>query len=158
MASLNKVSLLGRVGKDPEIRNTQSGECIASFSIATGGDKYKDQQGNQQISDTQWHNCTAFKGLANVVANYVHKGTQIYIDGKIKYGKYTSKDGVEKTATKIIVDNLILLGSKNENTFANNTNNDLPTSLPNTLANTSQTNNQIHVETAPIDDVNDIPF
>lgn len=149
MASLNKVSLLGRVGKDPEVRNSQNGSVV-SFSLATGGDKYKDKQGNPQVSETQWHNCVAFGNLAKIIDDYVFKGSQIYIDGKLKYEKYTSKDGVEKTATKIIVDNVILLGSKNENEPTNYTHNALPTNMP--------TNNILQVENTSSDEANDIPF
>lgn len=128
MASLNKISLLGRVGNDPDVRYSPQNpdEPIASFSIATGGDKYKDKNGQEQVTETQWHNCTAFKGLGKVVANYVKKGTQIYVDGKMRYEKYTDKNGVEKTTAKVIVDNVILLGSKNDNANNANLNNGMP--------------------------------
>lgn len=162
MASLNKVSLLGRVGKDPEIRYSPQDpdQIVVSFSIATGGEKYTDKNGQQQVSETQWHNCTAFKGIAKVISQYVFKGSQIYIDGKIKYEKYTAKDGVEKTATKIIIDNLILCGSKNENSANNNFSaNNLQVSSPaNYIAPQQQNNNFVGGGNGGYNDPSDIPF
>lgn len=166
MASLNKVSLLGRVGKDPEIRYSPQDpdQIVVSFSIATGGEKYTDKNGQQQISETQWHNCTAFKGIAKVISQYVFKGSQIYIDGKLKYEKYTSKDGVEKTATKIIVDNVILCGSKNENSAnhnefqaVNNTANYI-TPQQNYNNNNNNNNNFAGAANGGYNDPADIPF
>lgn len=112
MASLNKVQLIGRLGKDPEIRFSPKNpdEAIASFSLATGGEKFKDK-----ITETVWHSCTAFGNTAKVVQNYIKKGQQIFVEGSIKYEKYNDKNGVEKIATKIIVKQLVMLGSKNDN-------------------------------------------
>ena len=112
MASLNKVQLIGRLGKDPEIRFSPKNpdEAIASFSLATGGEKFKDK-----ITETVWHNCTAFGTTTKVVQNYIKKGQQIFVEGMIKYEKYNDKNGVEKIATKIIVKQLVMLGSKNDN-------------------------------------------
>lgn len=112
MASLNKVQLIGRLGKDPEIRFSPKNpdEPVASFSLATGGEKFKDK-----ITETVWHSCTAFGNTAKVVQNYIKKGQQIFVEGMIKYEKYNDKNGVEKVATKIIVKQLVMLGSKNDN-------------------------------------------
>lgn len=118
MASLNKVQLIGRLGKDPEIRFSPKNpdEAIASFSLATGGEKFKDKiTGAERQTETEWHNCTAFGNTAKVVQNYIKKGQQVFIEGNIKYEKYNDKNGVEKIATKIIVKQLVMLGSKNDN-------------------------------------------
>lgn len=118
MASLNKVQLIGRLGKDPEIRFSPAkpDEPIASFSIATGGEKFKDKiTGAERQTETEWHNCTAFGATAKVVQNYIKKGNQIYVEGKIKSEKYNDINGVEKTSIKIIVNQLVMLGSKADN-------------------------------------------
>lgn len=119
MSSLNKVMLIGRVGKDPEIRNTGNGKPIASFSVATS-ETWKDKNTGEKREKTEWHNITCFnEGLCRVIENYVKKGNQIYIEGSLATEKYTDKNGVEKYATKIILQNfngnIILLGSKSDN-------------------------------------------
>lgn len=119
MSSLNKVTLIGRVGKDPEIRYAGNGKPIASFSLATS-ENWKDKQG-QKHEKTEWHNITCFnEALCRVIEHYVKKGSQIYIEGKLVTEKYTDKSGVEKYATKIVLQNfdgkLVLLGGKSDNT------------------------------------------
>jgi len=110
--SVNKIILVGFAGKDSESRATQSGDAISAFSIATT-EKYKDRTGNLK-EETTWHNCVCFGALAEVANKYVKKGTQVYVEGKIKVNKYTDKAGVEKTSTNIVVSSLQLLGSKQE--------------------------------------------
>ncbi len=108
---VNKVLLLGNVGKDPEIRATQGGMTIATFSLATA-DRQKDQQGNWQ-DKTEWHNLVAFARTAEVVRDYVKKGTQLFIEGKIQTRSWDDKEsGQKKHRTEILVNELTLLGSK----------------------------------------------
>ena len=102
MSSLNKVLIIGRVGRDPETRYTQTGQTVASFSVATD-ESYKDKQGNK-VDAVEWHNVTAFGKTAEFVSNYLSKGRLVYVEGKIKTEKYTDKQGVEKYATKILAD------------------------------------------------------
>jgi single-strand DNA-binding protein len=109
--SVNKVILVGRVGKDTESRAMPSGESIAIFSLATS-EKFKDKQSGQYRESTEWHNISCFGGIADVANKYVKKGSQVYVEGKIKTNKYTDKAGVEKYVTNIIVSSLQLLGSK----------------------------------------------
>lgn len=106
-STVNKVSLLGNVGKDPEIRTSQSGTQVATFSLAT-------QRKVKENVTTQWHNCVVFGKLAEIVQKYVVKGSKLYVDGTIDYSQYLS-DGVTKYVTKIIVNELSLLSSKNDN-------------------------------------------
>jgi single-strand DNA-binding protein len=108
--SVNKVILVGHVGKSPEHRVFGSGESVTSFSLATS-EKYKDKSGEYRES-TEWHNITCFGKLSEIANKYVTKGTQVYIEGKIKTNKYTDKAGVEKYVTNIVVSSLQLLGSK----------------------------------------------
>ncbi len=106
---VNKVILLGNVGKDPEIRATQGGMTIASFSLATA-DRQKDQSG-QYVDKTEWHNMVAFQRTAEVVRDYVKKGTQVMIEGKIQTRSWDDKEsGQKKFRTEILINDLTLLG------------------------------------------------
>ena len=106
---INKVCLLGHVGKDPEIRATQGGMTIASFSLATA-DRQKDASGNY-VDRTEWHNIVTFQKTAEVVRDYVKKGTQLHIEGKIQTRSWDDKDsGQKKYKTEILVNDLTLLG------------------------------------------------
>jgi len=108
---VNKVLLLGNVGKDPEIRATAGGMTIASFTLATA-DRAKDAQGNW-ADKTEWHNLVAFQRTAEVVRDYVKKGTQLFIEGKIQTRSWDDKEsGQKKYRTEILVNELTLLGSK----------------------------------------------
>lgn len=108
MSSVNKVILIGRVGQDPEIKDTNSGIKIANFSLATS-EKYKDEE------KTQWHRCVAFGKLTGVIESYVKKGDLLYIEGTINYESW-EKDGETKYATKIKVWSIQMLGSKSSPT------------------------------------------
>lgn len=116
MSSVNKAILIGHVGKDPEIRFMADGKAIASFSIATS-ENWKDKNGEKQVK-TDWHNITIFGKLAEIVQQYVKKGQLLYVEGKITTDKYTDKSGVEKYSTKIIVDQMQMLGGKQDGTQA----------------------------------------
>lgn len=108
---VNKVLLLGNVGKDPEIRATASGMTVASFSLATA-DRAKDAQGNW-ADKTEWHNLVCFQRTAEIVRDYVKKGTQLFIEGKIQTRSWDDKEsGQKKYRTEILVNELTLLGSK----------------------------------------------
>ena len=102
MASVNRAIIIGRMGRDPEVRHTQSGQVVASFSVATD-ESYKDKSGNK-VESTEWHNVTAFGKTAEFVASYLSKCRLVYVEGKIRTEKYTDKQGVEKYATKILAD------------------------------------------------------
>jgi len=110
---VNKVILLGNVGKDPEIRTTQGGMTVASFSLATA-ERAKDQTGNW-TDKTEWHNLVAFQRTAEIVRDYVKKGTQLYIEGKIQTRSWDDKEsGQKKYRTEILVNDLQLLGGRGE--------------------------------------------
>ena len=110
---VNKVILLGNVGKDPEIRTTQGGMNVASFSLATA-ERTKDQTGNW-TDKTEWHNLVAFGRTAEIVRDYVKKGTQLYVEGKIQTRSWDDKEsGQKKYRTEIIVNEMNLLGGRGE--------------------------------------------
>lgn len=109
---LNKVILIGRLGRDPETRFMPNGEAVCNFSVATS-EKYTDKNGQRQ-EDTEWHNVTMYRKLAEIAGKYLTKGSQVYIEGKIKSRKYTDKNGVECTAYDIIANELKMLGGNTQ--------------------------------------------
>jgi single-strand DNA-binding protein len=111
--SVNKVFLLGNVGKDPEIRSTGGGTAVANFTLATS-DRFQDQQGNWQ-DRTEWHNLVAFKRTAEIVRDYVKKGSKLYIEGKIQTRSWDDKEtGAKRYRTEIIVNDLTLLSGRDD--------------------------------------------
>ena len=114
MASVNKVILLGNCGRDPEMRYMASGQPVASVSIATSS-RRKDKNTGEMVEDTQWHRVTFYERLAEIVGEYVKKGSPIYVEGRLKYGKYTDQSGVERYTTDIIATELQLLGGRDNN-------------------------------------------
>ena len=121
--SLNKVQLIGNVGKDPEIRSTQDGREIATFSIATT-DSWKDKNTGERKDKTEWHRIVVFsQGLVGIIKNYVKKGSKLYIEGQLQTRKWTDKDGVEKYTTEVVLQNynstLQMLDSKGKDSNEN---------------------------------------
>lgn len=110
MASVNKVILVGNLGRDPEIRYLPSGDAVANITIATSS-KYKGKDGNM-VEETEWHRVTFFGKLAEIAGQYLKKGRPVYVEGRIKTRKYTDKDGVEKFATDIIANEMQMLGGR----------------------------------------------
>lgn len=112
MAAVNRVIILGNLGKDPETRYTQGGDAVASMSVATT-EKWKDKEGVKQ-EKTEWHRIVLFGRIAEVAGEYLKKGSQCYIEGKLQTRKYTDKEGAEKYVTEIVGERLQLLGSKSD--------------------------------------------
>jgi single-strand DNA-binding protein len=110
--SVNKVILVGNLGKDPEVRHTPSGVAVANFSLATS-ESYKDKDGNRQ-EKTEWHNVVAWRQLAEICGQYLHKGKQVYIEGKLTTRKWQDRDGVDRYTTEIVADQMQMLGSAND--------------------------------------------
>jgi len=119
--SVNKVILLGNVGKDPEMRSTGGGTLVANFTLATS-DRQKDAQGNWQ-DRTEWHNLVAFTRLAEIVRDYVKKGSKLYIEGKIQTRSWDDKDsGAKRYRTEIIVNDISLLSGREEGSSSRSSN------------------------------------
>lgn len=140
MASLNKVQLLGHLGKDPETKTFDNGGSVTSFTLATQ-DSYFDKASNQRVAlPTQWHNVRiGMPAIGKVAQTYLKKGSQVFIEGTINYRKYQDSTGADRFFTEISVTNMILIGSKasadggpvqasaaQNGTFDPNTDNDLP--------------------------------
>lgn len=110
MASVNKVIIVGNLGRDPEIRYMPSGDAIANIAVATSFRK-KDPNTGEQKEFTEWHRVSFFGRLAEIVGQYLKKGSSVYIEGRLQTRKYTDKDGIEKYATDIIAENMQMLNS-----------------------------------------------
>ncbi|EGK03284.1 single-stranded DNA-binding protein [Dysgonomonas mossii] len=120
--SVNKVILVGHVGKDPDVKHFDNGTVVASFSLATTEKGYTAQNGTTIPDRTEWHNIVCWRGLAKVAEQYVKKGSQLYIEGKIRSRSYDDASGVKRYITEIYVDNLELLGGKqNQNSESEQT-------------------------------------
>ena len=110
--SLNKVMLIGNLGRDPELKSTPSGQSVARFSVATT-ETWKNQSGEKQ-SKTEWHNIVVWGKQAEIAEKYLRKGKQVMIEGRIQYREYTDQAGVKKTACDIRCDNFVMLGRADE--------------------------------------------
>lgn len=109
MSSLNKVILIGNLGRDPEVRYMPNGEAVCNFSIATS-EVWNDRNNGQRQERTEWHNITLYRRLAEVAGQYLRKGSSVYIEGRIQSRKYAGKDGIERTAYDIIGSEMKMLG------------------------------------------------
>lgn len=110
---INKVILIGNIGKDPEIKYTKDQFAITNFSIATS-ESWKDKTSGDTVEKTEWHNITMFGKLAEIASQYVKKGQRLYIEGKLKTDKFKDKDGIERYKTSIIANEMQILSSKDK--------------------------------------------
>lgn len=111
---LNRVTLIGNVGKDPDVRYLDSGVCVAQLSLATTAKGYTTQNGQQVAERTEWHTLVAWRGLAQTIEKYVHKGDKLYAEGELRYRTYEGQDGLRRDVTEIYLENIEMLGSKGE--------------------------------------------
>ncbi|MBP3353405.1 MAG: single-stranded DNA-binding protein [Bacteroidales bacterium] len=137
--SINKVILVGNVGKDPEVRYVETNVCVANFPLATSERGYTSRSGAQIPERTEWHNIVLWRGLAEVAEKYVKKGTQLYIEGKLRTRSWTDSNNVVRYTTEIYADNMEILSRRD-------TNNSQPAQA------------QPAVETPIVDESNDLPF
>ncbi len=118
MSGVNKVILVGRLGKDPEVRNLDNGATVANFTIATS-ESYKDKTTGEKKEITEWHNIVLWRGLAEISQKYLHKGDLVYIEGKLRTRSW-EKEGVTRYTTEIIADNMTMLGSRGGGGYGSN--------------------------------------
>ena len=144
--SVNKAILIGRLGRDPEVRHMPNGEAVCNFSIATD-ETWKDQSGQRQTK-TDWHAITLYRRLAEVAGQYLKKGSLVYIEGRIQSRKYTGKDGIERTAYEIIGNEMKMLGGGNDSGQQNAQH--TPPAPPSRQAPAAPAQ--------PVDDIDGIPF
>ena len=134
MSGVNKVILIGNLGKDPEVKYLESGIAVANISLATT-ENYKNKEG-EKVSQTVWHDIVLWRGLAEIAEKYLKKGSSVYIEGKIRNRKWEDKEGIARYKNEILAENMTMLGSKptaeksNDNNSQNqedsNTYDDLP--------------------------------
>ena len=154
--SVNKVILVGRLGRDPETRYMPNGDAITNFSLATD-EQWRDRNGERQTR-TEWHNVTLYGKLGEIASQYLRKGSQVFIEGKIQSRKYTGKDGIERTAYNIIGNEMKMLGNRNDG-FDSGNNNAAPPTSSNPPPAPRRQPPQHESTTAPINDIDDdIPF
>ena len=154
--SVNKVILIGRLGRDPETRYMPNGDAITNFSLATD-EQWRDRNGERQTR-AEWHNVSLYGKLGEIANQYLRKGSQVFIEGKIQSRKYTGNDGIERTAYNIIGNEMRMLGNRNDGFDSGNNNAAPPTSNPPPAAPRRQPPQQTPT-TPPIDDIDDdIPF
>lgn len=145
--SVNKVILIGNLGKDPEVRHLENGATVANFPIATS-ESYTDKTTGQKVENTDWHDIVVWRGLADVVDKYVRKGQKVYIEGKLKKRSWQDKDGNTRYTTEVIADELTILTrpekteSANHNQYDNQGTPDQPSKVDDIIKN----------------DKNDLPF
>ena len=112
--SVNKVTLIGNVGKDPDVRYLDNHVCVANLTLATTDRAYTLQNGTQVPERTDWHNRVWWRGLAETVEKYVHKGDKLYVEGAIRYRNYDDQNGVKRYVTEIFVDSFEMLSSRSQ--------------------------------------------
>lgn len=166
--SVNKVILVGRLGRDPEVRYMPSGDAVANFSVATD-EQWRDRNGERQ-SRTEWHNITLFGKLGEIAGQYLKKGSQVFIEGRIQSRKYNGKDGIERTAYDIIGSEMKMLGGRNDvpgsaanapqgNAYAPSAGQPESASAPSAVPPAAPRRQPPRPETVLVDDIDDdIPF
>ena len=144
--SVNKVILIGNLGKDPDVRHLENGATVANFPIATS-ENYKDRKTGEKVSQTEWHNIVVWRGLADITERYLKKGDKVYIEGKLRTRSWQDQDGNTKYTTEVVADNLTMLGKSPYNSTS-------PPSQP-AAATSSTTQNE---DFSGPDDSDDLPF
>ena len=127
MRGINRVILVGNIGKDPELKTLQDGTAVAKMTLATT-ETYRLKDGGSQVH-TDWHTIIAWRGLATIAGKYLHKGSLVYIEGKIRYRQYESKEGAKKYVTEIVAEELLILDKKSTDTQEPNNNDNISNEL-----------------------------
>lgn len=144
--SVNKVILIGNLGKDPDVRHLENGATVANFPIATS-ENYKDRKTGEKVSQTEWHNIVVWRGLADITERYLKKGDKVYIEGKLRTRSWQDQDGNTKYTTEVVADNLTMLGKSPDNSTS-------PPSQPAAVTSSTTQNEDF---SGP-DDSDDLPF
>ena len=154
--SVNKVILVGNVGKDPEIRYLEGGTAVCSFPLATS-ETYRNRDG-ERITSTEWHNIVLWRGLAEIAEKYVKKGSQLYIEGRIRTRSWDDREGNKRYTTEIIGDNMQMLGRRPDVTASADTRVPTTESQPNNKAEEPPENEKYNDTAANTEENDDLPF
>ncbi len=149
--SVNKVILVGNLGKDPEVRRLESGSVVATFPLATN-ESYKDKNGNR-VDNTEWHNIVLWRGLAEISEKYLRKGSMVYIEGKLKTRSWEDQNNQTRYTTEVVGDNMTMLGSRDGGNSMGGNN-----PGPSDTATERQHSPQTNADSAPASDDDDLPF
>lgn len=152
MAGINKVIILGRLGSDPELRTLPNGDPTAKISVATSTE-WTDKVSGEKKQTTEWHSIIAFRNLADIIGKYLKKGSQVYVEGKLRTRKWQAQDGTDRWTTEIIADQLQMLGSPNSGNGNNNLAAEPPSNPP-----PANPYHQVMTESESQDFNDDIPF
>lgn len=140
--SVNKVILIGNLGKDPEVRHLENGAVVANFPLATS-ETYKDRNSGERKTQTDWHNIVMWRGLAEVAEKYLKKGNSVYVEGKLRTRSWEDKDGNTRYTTEVVADNMTMLGRASDGSGSG----------------VSQSNDQTNNDVSAFeDDTDDLPF
>ena len=140
--SVNKVILIGNLGKDPEVRHLENGAVVANFPLATS-ETYKDRNSGERKTQTDWHNIVMWRGLAEVAEKYLKKGNSVYVEGKLRTRSWEDKDGNTRYTTEVVADSMTMLGRASDGSGSG----------------TSQSNEQANNDVSAFeDDTDDLPF
>jgi single-strand DNA-binding protein len=142
MAGVNKVILVGNLGKDPEVRHLENGRAVANFSLATS-ETYKNKQG-ERVTNTEWHNVVLWSPIAEIAEKFLKKGNQVYIEGKLTTRSWDDQDGNKRYTTEVVGNNLTLLGTKSDGDSGGSS--------------SSGSSSSNDVTSIPQDDSDDLPF
>ncbi len=153
--SVNKVILIGNVGKDPDTRHLEGGNTVSRFSLATS-EVYKNKDG-EKITNTEWHNIVLWRGLAEIAEKYVKKGSQLFIEGRIRTRSYTDQSGNTKYTTEIIGDAMQMLGKKSESTMGSDQDQSVPMNQETKKPGTDSAESFEDLTQGP-NEVDDLPF
>nr|WP_262325074.1 single-stranded DNA-binding protein [Carboxylicivirga sp. A043] len=155
---MNKVILVGNVGKDPEVRYLDNDVAVANFPLATTERGYTARNGQEIPERTEWHNIVAWRGLAKIAESYIKKGTQIFIEGKIRTRSYDDKDGIKRYMTEVFADNIQLLGRKSDNPASGDSPAGMTTPQQQPAQNTPTSNPAQEDTFLGNDETDDLPF
>ena len=155
--SVNKVILIGNLGRDPEVRRLENGGVVANFSMATT-ETYNDRATGERKEITDWHNIVVWRGLAEVVEKYVRKGTKLYVEGRLKTRSWTDKDGNVRYTTEVLADNLTMLSRADNSAAPTNEPNYSSQGTPQAPSPIEQIITPSYSASNPVDEVDDLPF
>ena len=113
MASINRATIIGNVGRDPELRYSAAGAAVCNITVATSRN-WKDKTSGEKVEETEWHRVVFYDRLAEIAGEYLKKGRSVYVEGRLKTRKWTDKDGAEKYTTEIVADNMQMLGGRDD--------------------------------------------
>ncbi|QCK13714.1 single-stranded DNA-binding protein [Mangrovivirga cuniculi] len=159
MSGVNKVILVGNLGKDPEVRHLDNGRAVANFSLATS-EVYKNRQTNERVTNTEWHNVVLWTPLAEVAERFLKKGSQVYIEGKITTRSYDDKEGNKRYITEVVGREMTLLGTRDDsgNSGMNQNQGSSSQSSSQNTSSSGYSSDAVSIDNDSNDEMDDLPF